>query len=76
MIDATIIPEPVDSIFRVFWIGNDGNDNAWLGELKGDISQRRCEVVRRGYAFTLDPSVGPIDSFRSAFIEAGTSRPR
>ena len=31
MIDATIIPEPVDSIFRVFRIGNDGNDDAWLG---------------------------------------------
>ncbi len=47
-----------------------------LGELKRDISQRRCEVVRRGYAFTLDPSVGPINSFRSAFIEAGKSQSR
>ena len=30
MIDATIIPEPVDGIFRVFRIGNDGNNDAWL----------------------------------------------
>ena len=31
MIDASTIPEPANSIFRAFRIGNNGNDDAWLG---------------------------------------------
>jgi len=34
MIDASTIPEPVNSIFKAFRIGNNGNDDAWLGWTK------------------------------------------
>ena len=37
MVRSTSIPEPKHGIFRVLWIGNDGNNDTWLCEKKKKI---------------------------------------